>query len=56
MTTRCGINRQLTTAANFRDGSQENGVPVEEAVARIAAHVSNRVNDDPVPSAAAGRV
>ena len=38
----------------FRDGSQENGVPVEEAVARIAAHVSNRVNDDPVPSAAAG--
>lgn len=38
----------------FRDGSQENGVPVAEAVARIAAHVSNRVNDDPVPSAAAG--
>lgn len=38
----------------FRDGSQENGVPVQEAVARIAAHVSNRVNDDPVPSAAAG--
>ena len=38
----------------FRDGSQENGVSVEEAVARIAAHVSNRVNDDPVPSAAAG--
>ena len=38
----------------FRDGSQENGVPVEEAVARIAAHVSNRVNADPVPSAAAG--
>ena len=38
----------------FRDGSQENGVPVEEAVARIAAHVGNRVNDDPVPSAAAG--
>ncbi len=38
----------------FRDGSQENGVPIAEAVARITAHVDNRVNDDPVPSAAAG--
>ncbi|MDO5617622.1 threonine--tRNA ligase [Kocuria sp.] len=38
----------------YRDGSQENGVPVEEAVARITAHVNNRVNADPRPSAVAG--
>ncbi|KAA9395120.1 threonine--tRNA ligase [Kocuria coralli] len=38
----------------YRDGSQENGVPVEEAIARITAHVNNRVNEDPRPSAAAG--
>lgn len=38
----------------YRDGSQENGVPVEEAIARITAHVNNRVNVDPRPSAVAG--
>lgn len=37
----------------YRDGSQENGVPVEEAIARITAHVNNRVNVDPRPSAVA---
>ncbi|ROZ64693.1 threonine--tRNA ligase [Kocuria soli] len=37
----------------YRDGSQENGVPVEEAIARITAHVQNRVNQDPRPSAVA---
>lgn len=31
----------------FRDGSQENGVPVDEAVARIVAHIQGRVNEDP---------
>lgn len=36
----------------FRDGSQENGVPVDEAVERIVAHVQNRVNEDPKGTAA----
>lgn len=31
----------------FRDGSQENGVPVDEAVERIVAHIEQRVNEDP---------
>ncbi|MDO5066248.1 MAG: threonine--tRNA ligase [Propionibacteriaceae bacterium] len=31
----------------FRDGSQLNGVPVEEAVERIAQHIDTRRNDDP---------
>lgn len=31
----------------FRDGSQENGVPVDDAVKRIVEHVKNRVNEDP---------
>ncbi|MBB6334774.1 threonine--tRNA ligase [Schaalia hyovaginalis] len=30
----------------FRDGSQDNGVPVDEAVARIVRHVRNRSNSD----------
>lgn len=36
----------------FRDGSQENGVPVDEAVARIVAHIQGRVNEDPKGTAA----
>lgn len=31
----------------FRDGSQENGVPVDEAVERIVAHIQGRINRDP---------
>ncbi|WP_237210479.1 threonine--tRNA ligase [Rothia nasimurium] len=31
----------------FRDGSQENGVPVDEAVERIVKHIEERVNADP---------
>lgn len=31
----------------FRDGSQENGVPVDEAVARIVEHIKSRNNEDP---------
>ncbi|MFF0945926.1 threonine--tRNA ligase [Kocuria sp. CPCC 205300] len=31
----------------FRDGSQDNGVPVGEAVERIVAHVQRRVNEEP---------
>ncbi|WP_237236009.1 threonine--tRNA ligase [Rothia nasimurium] len=31
----------------FRDGSQENGVPVDEAVERIVKHIEERVNEDP---------
>lgn len=31
----------------FRDGSQENGVPVEQAVARIVEHIKSRNNADP---------
>lgn len=31
----------------FRDGSQENGVPVDNAVARIVAHIESRNNEDP---------
>lgn len=30
----------------FRDGSQENGVPVDEAVERIVKHIEERVNED----------
>ena len=30
----------------FRDGSQENGVPVDRAVERIVAHIRNRINTD----------
>lgn len=32
----------------FRDGSQENGVPVDEAVERIVKHIEERVNEDPL--------
>ncbi len=32
----------------FRDGSQENGVPVDEAVERIVKHIEERVNEDPI--------
>ncbi|RKW71222.1 threonine--tRNA ligase [Galactobacter caseinivorans] len=32
----------------YRDGSQDNQVPVDEAVERIVAHVRNRVNSDHV--------
>lgn len=32
----------------FRDGSQENGVPVDEAVARIVEHIKSRNNADPI--------
>ncbi|MFW0182710.1 threonine--tRNA ligase [Rothia sp. CCM 9417] len=31
----------------FRDGSQENGVPVDETVRRIVEHIEQRVNEDP---------
>jgi threonyl-tRNA synthetase len=34
----------------FRDGSQDNGVPVDEAVERIVAHIRDRVNLDPTGS------
>ena len=37
----------------FRDGSQENRVPVAEAVERIVAHVRGRVNTDPTANAVA---
>ncbi|MDO4254557.1 MAG: threonine--tRNA ligase [Kocuria sp.] len=36
----------------YRDGSQENGVPLDEAITRITAHVTNRVNTDPSPAEA----
>lgn len=36
----------------FRDGSQENGVPVDEAVERIVKHIEERVNEDPKGTAA----
>ncbi|ORC22068.1 threonine--tRNA ligase [Rothia nasimurium] len=36
----------------FRDGSQENGVPVDEAVERIVKHIEMRVNEDPKGTAA----
>ncbi|MFC6353965.1 threonine--tRNA ligase [Rothia nasimurium] len=32
----------------FRDGSQENGVPVDEAVERIVKHIEERVNEEPI--------
>jgi threonyl-tRNA synthetase len=35
----------------FRDGSQHNGVPVEEAVAAIAEWVAGRANTDPTAEA-----
>lgn len=31
----------------FRDGSQENGVKIDDAVARIVEHIRGRVNEDP---------
>ncbi|MBM7050460.1 threonine--tRNA ligase [Rothia sp. ZJ1223] len=31
----------------FRDGSQENGVPVDEAVRRIVEHIKSRNNEEP---------
>ena len=34
----------------FRGNKQENGVLVDEAVARIVEHIRNRVNEDPKPS------
>jgi threonyl-tRNA synthetase len=36
----------------FRDGSQDNGVPVGEAVERIVAHVQRRINEEPTAAAA----
>lgn len=38
----------------FRDGSQENGVPIEAAVARIVEHVRAHRNDDPVSTQTEG--
>lgn len=38
----------------FRDGSQLNGVPVDEAVARIVEHITSRNNDDPSAPESAG--
>ncbi|MFJ3030809.1 threonine--tRNA ligase [Rothia terrae] len=38
----------------FRDGSQENGVPVDEAVARIVEHIQSRNNEDPKSQATEG--
>ena len=35
----------------FRDGSQDNGIPVGEAVERIVAHIRDRVNEDPTSAA-----
>ncbi len=35
----------------FRDGSQDNGIPVDEAVARIVAHIESRENADPTQAA-----
>ena len=35
----------------FRDGSQDNGIPVDEAVARIVAHIESRENADPMQAA-----
>ena len=35
----------------FRDGSQDNGVPVGEAVERIVAHVQRRINEEPTAAA-----
>ncbi|MDP9427586.1 MAG: threonine--tRNA ligase, partial [Actinomycetota bacterium] len=35
----------------FRDGSQHNGVPVEQAVAAVAAWVTSRANTDPTAEA-----
>ena len=37
----------------FRDGSQDNGIPVDEAVARIVRHVRSRDNADPQSAASA---
>ncbi|MFZ2624606.1 MAG: threonine--tRNA ligase [Propionibacterium sp.] len=35
----------------FRDGSQDNGVPIDEAVARIVEHIASRSAEDPVAPA-----
>ncbi len=40
----------LGTAQKRGGNKQENGVPVDEAVARIVEHIRNRVNEDPKPS------
>jgi threonyl-tRNA synthetase len=40
----------------FRDGSQRNGVPVEEAVGGIAAWVAARHNADPHADTPLGRL
>ena len=38
----------------FRDGSQFNGVPVDEAVERIVSHIASRANEDPTAAEQAG--
>ena len=37
----------VAVSFRFRDGSQENGVKIDDAVARIVEHVRGRVNSDP---------
>jgi threonyl-tRNA synthetase len=36
----------------FRDGSQRNGVPVDDAVAQVAAWIAGRHNADPTAESA----
>jgi len=43
-----------TVSFRFRDGSQRNGVPVDEAVAEIVAIVASRTNTDPSAQEEAG--
>ena len=38
----------------YRDGSQRNQVPVDQAVAEIVAHVRSRVNADPAAPGSEG--
>ncbi|WP_091967685.1 threonine--tRNA ligase [Propionibacterium cyclohexanicum] len=39
----------------FRDGSQDNGIPVDEAVARILDHIASRSAEDPSAQPGAAR-
>ncbi|MFT4148193.1 MAG: threonine--tRNA ligase [Micrococcaceae bacterium] len=47
----CGEEDQQKGAVSFRfrDGSQENGVPVDEAVERIVKYIQKRENESPTP-------
>jgi threonyl-tRNA synthetase len=36
-----------TVSFRYRDGSQRNGVPLDEAVAHVVAVVESRVNEGP---------